>query len=163
MSMSSSIIVSSCSIDLVQLILGQGELVLGKGTCCAMQVSHLWSLPSSLSILLRKLTSSTFSMGMGTGHNGGMFSLLDWLFLGSSKSLGLKTNPWEGGQATESDEILGVKDSRTHLESSVSVHSVQGLYFSVLFSLSSFRVCFPHLVSTCTINSTVSTSKSQEK
>ena len=55
-----------------------------------------------------------FKTGIWADSNGGMFSLLELLllFLGSSKHLGLYSNSRVGSQAQESEDTLGVNESR---------------------------------------------------
>ena len=62
-----------------------------------------------------------------------------------------------------SDVTLGVKECSACLGLSFSVCLSQGLYFSVLFSESSFSVCFPCFVLNLSTSSTTPTGRSHVK
>ena len=130
-----------------------------------MWASHLLSFSSNLCVLSKKSLSSMFRTDIGVAYSGGIFSLSELAFVGSLKSLVLYSNSGIGNHGHESEVMLGDIESNLHLGlfSSLSDHLSQGLYFSILFSWSSFKVCLQCLVLTFKTNSTISIWRSQVK
>ena len=161
-----SLSVSGSNCPLLQVChQGRENWTLAKEIVGLCELPILCPFLYNFSALSKKLLSLIFRIGMGVCSNGGIFSLSELVFLGSLKSLSLNSNPGVRSHCPESEVMLGDIESNLHLGlvCSLSVCLSQGLYFSILFSQSSFRVCLQHFVFTFRTNSTESTGRSQVK